>query len=100
MSRALEIALRKQQVLLESNIRREALATHGAGLRPLFDAADRLVEGLDWARRHPELIAGGAAMLLAASPAVRRFSWRWGKRGFVAWQFLRERSAFPRPARG
>jgi len=87
---AVELALEKQRLQLEAAAQRAALAGHVDGLRPLFDAADRVSAGARWLRRHPEAVLGGVAVAAAARPSARRFVWRWGKRGFVAWQLWRE----------
>ncbi len=93
---AVELALKKQLLLLESAGQREELSQHVAGLQPIFHVADRTREGVRWISRHPETVAGGVALLAAARPSVRRFLWRWGKRAFIGWQLLRE-SDFWRP---
>ncbi len=83
---AIELALTKQRLLLASNAQRTALASHADGLTPLFDAADQVQAGARWVRQHPEIVVGAGAILLAARPGVRRFTWRWGRRAFLAWR--------------
>jgi hypothetical protein len=87
---AVELALAKQRLLLASNAQRVALARHGSGLTPLFDAADQVRAGARWIRQHPEVVAGGVAVVLAARPGARRFAWRWGRRAFLAWRLWRD----------
>lgn len=87
---AIELALEKQRLRLETASQRIDLARHAAGLQPLFATADRVHEGVRWIGRHPEVVAGGVALLAAARPGARRFLWRWGRRAFVAWQLWRE----------
>lgn len=87
---AVELALAKQRLVLASRAQRSALAQHAAGLTPLFDAADQVRSGVRWVRRHPEVVAGGVAVLLAARPGARRFAWRWGRRAFLAWRLWRD----------
>lgn len=87
---AIECALEKQRLQLAAASQRAALAEHAAGLQPLFDAADQVHAGARWLSRHPETVAVGVAVLAAIRPGVRRFLWRWGRRGFVAWRFWRE----------
>lgn len=85
-----ELALEKQRLRLEAASQRMELSRHLTGLMPVFDRADQVREGARWMGRHPEIVAGGIALLAAARPGVRRFIWRWGKRGFIAWHVWRE----------
>lgn len=82
---AVELALTKQRLILEAAAQRETLAAHAAGLRSLFHAADQARAGAQWAGRHPEVVAGGLALLAAARPGFRRFLWRTGQRALVFW---------------
>jgi len=86
---AVELALEKQRLRLEVASQRIDLSRHTAGLMPLFDAAERVREGTRWVARHPEVVAGGVALLAAARPGIRRFFWRWGKRAFITWRVWR-----------
>lgn len=86
---AIELALKKQLLELEAAAQREALARHTTGLLPLFDAADQISAGVRWIKRHPETLAVGLAFLVAVRPGVRRFVWRWGRRGLIAWRLWR-----------
>lgn len=88
---AVELALEKQRLRLEAAGQRIDLSRHAAGLTPLFDTADRVHSGVRWAARHPEVVAGGVALLAAVRPGMRRFLWRWGKRGLIAWHVWRNR---------
>jgi hypothetical protein len=87
---AVELALEKHRLRLEAASQRLELSRHAVGLLPVFDAAERVRTGARWAGRHPEIVAGGVALLAAVRPGTRRFLWRWGKRAFVAWQLWRE----------
>ncbi len=91
---AIELALEKQRLRLETASQRIDLARHAAGLQPLFTAADRVHEGARWVGRHPEVVAGGVALLAAVRPGVRRFIWRWGKRAFIGWRLWRDGDHF------
>lgn len=86
----IERALEKQRLLLESARQRAALMDHLAGLQPLFSAADQVQAGTRWLRHHPEAVAGGVAFLAVTRPGMRRFLWRWGQRGFIAWRLWRK----------
>ena len=89
---ALELALEKQRLQLESASQRVALAQHSVGLLPLFEVADRVRDGARWAARHPEIVAGVLALLVVVRPGARGFFWRWTRRGFVAWRLWRDGS--------
>lgn len=88
---AIERALAKQRLQMEIAEQRAALAHHAAGLQPIFAAADRVRTGAHWLGRHPEVLAGGVAILAATRPEARRFLWRWGKRAVFAWGIWRDR---------
>jgi len=87
---AVERALERQRLLLESSLQREALIRHGAGLQPLFETADRVREGALWIRHHPEVVVGTVTALAVARPRARRFLWQWARRGLVAWRIWRD----------
>lgn len=87
---AVELALEKQRLQLAAAAQRQTLAQHAAGLQPLFHAADQMRDGARWIRRHPEIVAGGVAVLVAARPKARQRLWRWGKRAFIAWRVWRD----------
>lgn len=87
---AIELALARQRLQHEAGMQRASLAAHAAGLQPLFDAADSLQAGARWVNRHPEVVAGGVAVLVATSRRTRQFLWRWAKRGIVGWRLWRE----------
>lgn len=89
---AIEFALKKQLLVLDAAAQREALARHAEGLVPLFEVADQVNTGVRWMVRHPEVAAGLLALLVAARPGVRRFAWRWGRRGFIGWRLWRSGS--------
>jgi hypothetical protein len=84
-----ELALEKQRLQLEAASQRMDLSRHMTGLLPVFDVADRVRDGLRWSGRHPEIVAGGVALLAAARPGVRHFIWRWGKRALIVWHIWR-----------
>jgi hypothetical protein len=90
----IEQALEKQRLRLEAASQRIDLARHATGLQPLFAGADRVREGARWVGRHPEVLAGGVALLAAASPRTRKFIWRWGKRAFIGWSLWRDGDHF------
>lgn len=84
-----ELALEKQRLRLEAASQRMDLSRQMAGLMPVFEVADRVRDSARWVGRHPEIVAGGVALLAAARPGVRHFLWRWGKRALVVWHVWR-----------
>ena len=87
---AVEIALAKQQLRLESATQRAALVDHATGLEPACHALDQAHAGIHWLGRHPEVLAGAVTLLAATRADSRRFIWRWGRRAFVAWRVWRD----------
>jgi nitric oxide reductase large subunit len=83
----LELALKKQRLQFKSDMLRQQWRSHARGLAPAFGAADRVLAGYVWLRRHPEVVVGVGVAVAVAKP---RAVWRWFKRGVVAWQFWRE----------
>lgn len=79
----LELALKKQQLLMHSAALRTSLAGHAQTLKPLFSLADRGSAALCWLRRHP---AVPVAVLVATLVARPRGVLRWARRGWIAWQ--------------
>ena len=90
----IELALEKQRLRLEAASQRLDLSRQMTGLMPVFEVAEGVRDSARWVGRHPEIVAGGVALLAAARPGVRRFLWRWAKRTFVAWRFWRETDAW------
>jgi hypothetical protein len=96
-SPSLERALRKQQLILESDALRSQLAQQGRALAPAFVVADAARAGWQWLRAHPLVIIGAVAAVVVVQP---RRVWRWTRRGWSLWrmwQGLRARLE-PRPA--
>lgn len=83
----LELALKKQRLLMASQSLRAEFGRCAMGLTPVFSGADMAVEGARWLRRNPELVAATAVALLVIRP---RRAWRWARRAFVGWQAWRK----------
>lgn len=83
--RRLELALKKQRLLLESAGQRQQLALHAEGLQPLFVAADKVTAGALWVRQHPALLAASSAAIFILRP---RFLVRLAMRGYSTWQLF------------
>ena len=89
--RDLELALRKQRLILKSAALRVRIRRDVMGLRPALTMADRAIEAGHWVRGHSGLLITVATALLVARP---RAAFRWAKRGFLlwrGWRSLRER---------
>ncbi len=84
--RQVELALKKQRLLMRSGALREDFGHYATVWMPLFSATDRLRAGLHWLRRHPLLPVASLVALMVARP---RGVLRWARRGFFAWQALR-----------
>jgi hypothetical protein len=81
--RQLELALKKQILLLDCASQRQQFAQHAAGLQPIFSGTDRTIEAVHWLKQHPLAIAAGSAALFVLRP---RFLLRWGTRGLSLWR--------------
>ena len=83
--RMLELALKKQRLLIDCATQRRQFAAQAQGLQPLFSGADKLAAGVQWVRQHPALLAASSAAIFILRP---RFLVRLAMRGFSAWQML------------
>lgn len=81
--RRLELALRKQQLLMQSAELRARIGQQTHSLRPLFGAADRVRDAARWLKRHPALPVAVVTALLVARP---RSILRWVRRGLWLWR--------------
>lgn len=79
----LELALRKQRLILKSAALRRSMSQDAEPLQPIGTGIDKLTAGVLWVKDHPQVLAAAAAVLLVARP---RRAWRWSRRGFVAWK--------------
>lgn len=86
-AKTLELALRKQRVLIESTRLREDFTASLNSITPLFHAVDRLRDGAGWLKRHAPLLIALGAGLFVARP---RRALGWLRRGFFAWQIWRK----------
>lgn len=82
-TRRLELALKKQMLLLECASQRQQLAQHAAGLQPVFATAERGIEVAQWLRDHIAIVTTVGVAALAFRP---RRLWRLGLRGFYLWR--------------
>lgn len=82
----LELALKKQRLQLEAATQRIALGQTLQALSPALTAADTIRSGWQWARAHPQWLAGAAGALLVVRP---RAFFRWTRRGLFLWRGVR-----------
>ncbi|MDE2598221.1 MAG: YqjK-like family protein [Rhodocyclaceae bacterium] len=81
----LELALRKQRLLVQSAHQREQMALYAGGMRPLLATADKAVAGALWVKQHPAVLAVSSAALFILRP---RFLVRLAMRGYSAWRLV------------
>ena len=84
--RLLALALEKQRLVWRSEELRRELAGCAGGWAPAFAVADRLRLGLDWLRRHPQLVVATVVALFVARP---RGVLKWAGRGLALWRGVR-----------
>jgi hypothetical protein len=77
-----ELAQKKQRLLLRSAEQRRQLVSHATALRPVFDGAENIRNGLYWMRTHPVAMIGVLVAVMVARP---RTLIRWARRGWVVW---------------
>jgi hypothetical protein len=94
IEQSIELALKKQRLLLKSAALREDWVGYASALKPPCAGADRVRAAGGWLLRHPALlVAGGVAVLVARPRAV----FRWVRRAasvFLLWRRLRNRLTF------
>lgn len=86
----LEVALRKQRLLMRSSQLRNTFSQQAHVLRPVATTVDKMRAAVAWVRAHPGTVFG---TMLAIGFLRPRAALRWGRRGFVAWQMLRRLQA-------
>ena len=85
-ARDVKLALKKQRLQFKSAALRRELAQDFATFVPVFRTADKVRAGVAWLRAHPQVLLAAAVVLLVARPKA---AFRWGRRGFFAWQAWR-----------
>ncbi|HEX5393611.1 MAG TPA: YqjK-like family protein [Rhodocyclaceae bacterium] len=78
-----DLALKKQRLILKSTALRASMVEDVQPLQPLFTGADRVVMVIHWIQQRPQLIAAALVASLVLRP---RKVLRWGRRGFVLWK--------------
>ena len=83
---AIDLALRRQRLLLRSAALRDSLAEQSAVLGPPLAAADRVQAGGRWLYRQRGWVAGGVVVVLVLRP---RRAWRLLSAGWWLWRRMR-----------
>lgn len=93
--RELELALRKQRLILRSAALRVLMTREAGHLKPAFARADQVRNALVWVRDHLHVVAAAGATLMVIRP---RALFRWSRRGYFVWKAWRSlRSRIPTP---
>lgn len=66
----MELALRKQRLLLDCATQRIQLAEHATGLQPMFAGADKAVDAARWVKQHPASVAVASAAVFILRPRL------------------------------
>lgn len=90
----LELALRKQRLILKSAALRVAIAEDALPLGPLFNGADKIVAAIHWVQSRPQAVLAAVAALAVIRP---RLLWRWGRRTVVLWKVWQKVRNLSRP---
>lgn len=62
---------------------RRALASHAGPLENALGNVDRALAGVEWLKKHPEVVGFTVAVGVVVSP---KRAWRWTKRAFIVWR--------------
>jgi hypothetical protein len=81
--RALELAHRHGALRARIDAQRAELARHVWPVETALAGADRIRDGVEWLKAHPEAVAAVTVTVVVVSP---KRAWRWGKRGYVLWR--------------
>ncbi len=84
--RLVELALKKQRLQIQAATQRLQMAQQLEVFAPAFSAMQGLQRIGAWVRGHSPLLVVAGVVLLVARPKA---TFRWVRRGFVAWQLLR-----------
>ena len=81
--RALELAHRHGALRARIDAQRAELARHVWPVETALAGADRIRDGVEGLKAHPEAVVAVTATVVVVSP---KRAWRWGKRGYVLWR--------------
>ena len=82
-NQAVELALRRERLLMRSQQLRAQAVQQAASLQPAFAVADRVQDAWIWLRGHPEVVGGAALGLAILRP---RRALRLGLRVWSLWR--------------
>ncbi|MCF8197929.1 MAG: YqjK-like family protein [Sulfuritalea sp.] len=88
---AIEFALKKQRLQIAGEGLRADIGRYSAGLSPVFNAGDYVVNGAHWVRRNPQFLVAASVALIVVRPKT---AWRMARRAFFAWQIWRKLDKF------
>ena len=81
--RALDLAMRHGALRARIDAQRSDLARHVWPVERALDGADKVRDGVDWLKAHPEAVLAATATVVVVSP---KRAWRWSKRGYLLWR--------------
>lgn len=81
--RALDLARRHGALRARIDAQRGELARHVWPVESALSGVDRVRDGVDWLKAHPEAVVAATATVVVISP---KRAWRWGKRGYLVWR--------------
>ena len=81
--RAVELAMRHGALRARIAAQRAELERHVWPVEKALHGADRVRDGLDWLKAHPEVVVVATATVVVVSP---KRAWRWTTRGFALWR--------------
>lgn len=82
-SRVLELAVKRGRLQERIDMQRQALSRHVVPLENALAVGDAAIEGVDWLKHHPAVVAAAAAAIVIAKP---RRAWRWARRSLIVWR--------------
>lgn len=82
-SKLIELAAKRGELKAKIEMQRTALGEHARPVAEMLAKADRVVEGVEWLKRHPGAVGAAVAAIVVAKP---RRAWNLAKRGFFLWQ--------------
>ncbi len=81
--RTMEFAQRHGVLHERIAAQRRALAKHAAPLETALAGVDKALAGVDWLKKHPEVVGFTVAVGVVVSP---KRAWRWTRRAFIVWR--------------
>ena len=82
-ARTIEFAQRHGVLHERIAAQRRALASHAGPLENALGNFDRALAGVEWLKKHPEVVGFTVAVGVVVSP---KRAWRWTKRAFIVWR--------------